>query len=323
MPELARRDLDEILARTESLWTEVRDSRIFLTGGTGFLGSWLLDSFAYANSRLNLNAQMVALTRQSRSSTDPAVHFHRGDIRTFEFPDGNFSHVIHGANPAARSESAELTETIVAGTQRLLDFCAAKKPGKLLYLSSGAVYGPQPRDLAAVPEDFEGATEDPYGRGKQMAESLCFKAAGLAATVARGFAFLGPRLPLDGSFAAGNFIRNLLRAEPIVVAGTGESVRSFLYSSDLTVWLWTILFRGSPGRAYNVGSDEAITVKELAEKIANRARPALPVRILGDRGAGESRYVPSIERAQRELGLAVTVGLDDAIGRTVDWSHAG
>ena len=56
-------DLDHILAHTEGLWEELRGQKIFITGATGFFGCWLLESFAWANEKLNLKAEIVALTR--------------------------------------------------------------------------------------------------------------------------------------------------------------------------------------------------------------------------------------------------------------------
>jgi len=271
-----------------------------------------VDLFREANARFNLAARLVVLTRQSRVSPDPAVCFHRGDVRSFQFPEGDFSYVIHGAN--AVFDEPALEETILAGTDRVLCFCAGRRPAKLLYLSSGAVYGARPSRAGAIAEDSPlGPPASRYARAKQIAESMC---GAFPATIARGFAFIGPRLPLDGGFAAGNFLRDRLARRPLRVEGNGRAVRSYLYASDLAAWLWTLLFRGEAGRVYNVGSDQAVTVRELARRIA--APVGLPVEVRGGE-TGDSYYVPSIERARRELGLEVRVGLDEAIRRTVEW----
>ena len=104
MNELAT-DLDEILEKTSGLWEELRGQRVFITGGTGFFGCWLLESFAWINEKLALNASAVVLTRDYEAfkmkaphlASNPSIKFHIGDIRNFEFPDGDFSHVIHAA----------------------------------------------------------------------------------------------------------------------------------------------------------------------------------------------------------------------------------
>ncbi|MGB7219210.1 MAG: NAD(P)-dependent oxidoreductase [Vicinamibacterales bacterium] len=335
-------DLDHILGCTEGLWSELRGERVFITGGTGFFGCWLLESFAWANDRLGLGASALVLTRDPGAfasrvphlARHPAVQFHVGDVRSFEFPNGKFSHVLHGATDASAKLLAEdprlMFDTIVEGTRRVLEFARHCRARTLLLASSGAVYGRQPAHVAALGED-DYAGPDPtipasaYGEGKRAAELLCVlesARSGFEAKIARGFAFVGPYLPLDRHFAIGNFIRDAMAGGPVVVKGDGTSVRSYLYGADLVVWLLTILVKGAAGRAYNVGSDRAISVRELAESVTRLLGVAAPV-ILGEpataRPAGPDRYVPCTRRAERELGLRATIDLDAGIVRTKQW----
>jgi dTDP-glucose 4,6-dehydratase len=143
--------------------------------------------------------------------------------------------------------------------------------------------------------------------------------------IARCFAFVGPHLPLDAHFAIGNFIRDAMAGRAIEIQGDGSPLRSYLYMSDLAAWLWTMLVRGAAGRAYNVGSDEAVSIRGLAERVADALRPGLPIRVgrEAEPGAETVTYVPDISRARSELGLAVTVGLEEAIRRTAQWYFEG
>ena len=136
--------------------------------------------------------------------------------------------------------------------------------------------------------------------------------------MARCFAFVGPDLPLNVHFAIGNSIRDALTAESITVAGDGTPLRTYLHQSDLAHWLFTLLERGRPGEAYNVGSDEVISIADLAHLVRDALAPGKPVHILGkpDRGASRNRYAPNIRKAQQELGLSVTVPLAEAIRHT-------
>jgi dTDP-glucose 4,6-dehydratase len=118
-------DLDHILAHTQSLWEELRDQRLFLSGGTGFIGCWLLESFAHANdqiqpagSRRRVDAQSRHLCRQgSAPGKRPDLEFVTGDARNFPFPEWSFSHVIHaGTTSSAPVEPGEMFATIVDGT---------------------------------------------------------------------------------------------------------------------------------------------------------------------------------------------------------------
>src|ERR1035437_4037905 len=335
---LPTEDLDHVLAHTEGLWEELRGQRIFITGGTGFFGCWLLESFAWANDHLGLNASAVVLTRNPKSFAAKMPHlagrsdliFLEGDVRNFSFPSGTFTFVIHaGTTSSAPVEPQEMFGTIVDGTRRVLEFAASHGTRKLLFVSSGAVYGRQPSDMTHVPEDYPGAPDplDPasaYGEGKRAAELLCVLAgqkSGFEIKLARCFAFVGPHLPLDAHFAIGNFIRDGMRGSPIQVRGDGTPYRSYLYAADLAIWLWTILFRGKSCHPYNVGSEEALTISQIANTVASAFQPARTVIIEKKPvpGAAAQRYIPSTKRAQEELGLQTRIKLKNAIEQTIFW----
>ena len=333
---LPQADLEHVLAHTEAVWREMAGASIFITGGTGFFGRWLLETLAWANERLQVGICATLLSR------DPATHARRnprlaanrsmavigGDVRSFDFPAGRFTHVVHAAFDSSRPIGDRLAafDTLVAGTRRVLEFAATQPLQKMLFVSSGAVYGPQPPGMACMPEDYLGGPDPAsassvYGEGKRAAELLCALAAanGLPVAIARCFAFIGPGLPLDAHFAAGNFLCDAAAGREIVIKGDGRSLRSYLYAADLAIWLWTLLLKGQTGRAYNIGSEEAISIGELARQIA--AYAASPgVAVLGKPGGGEGeRYLPDTARARSELGLAQYIDLPEAIRRTLTW----
>ena len=329
-------DLDHVLAHTEGLWEELRGQRLFITGGTGFFGCWLLESFLWANDRLDLQAQAVVLTRNPEAfarkaphlARHPAVQLHAGDIRSFPFPTGRFAHVIHAA--IEYCASLELFTRALEGTRRTLDFALESGARRYLLTSSGAVYGRQPPDLMHLPEDYLGAPDptqlrSAYGEAKRASEFLCaaFQAEhGLATMIARGFAFIGPYLPLDQASAIGNFIADAMRGGPIRVKGDGTPWRSYLYGADLAAWLWTILLRGSPGRPYNVGSESAFSVAQVAQIVADEVNPGAEIVIAARPGVGQpaERYVPSTHRANAELGLTPWIDLREGVRRTAAWN---
>jgi len=334
------RDLDHVLAETGGLWEELRGARLFVTGGTGFFGCWLLESLLWANDRLGIGAQAVVLSRDTGAFgrkaphlvAHPAVTLQRGDVRTFTFPDGAFSHVIHAATTSSAAlEPRPLFDTIVDGTRRTLEFAHQSGAKRFLLTSSGAVYGRQPPDLGRVPEEYTGGPDPTnlrqvYAEGKRAAETLCglYADAALQPVIARCFAFVGPYLPVDAHFAVGNFIRDALRGGPIRITGDGTPYRSYLYAADLAIWLWTILVCGQPMRPYNVGSEEAVSILDLAHLVARQTGLTSGVRtaLTPTPGAPAERYVPSTERARAELGLNVRVDLAEALARTIE-RHRG
>ncbi len=336
-------DLDHILMHTRDLWEELRDQRIFITGGTGFFGCWLLESFVWANDKLHLNAEALVLTRNYEAflkkapnlATNPAIKFHIGDVRDFEFPEGPFRFVIHAATEASAKLNEEnpllMWDTILEGTRHTLEFARHAETKKFLLTSSGAVYGKQPPDMTHIPEEYTGAPDltDPnsaYGEGKRAAEMLCTmyaKMYGIQTKIARCFAFVGPYLPLDNHHAIGNFIRDGLQGGPIQVKGDGTPSRSYLYTADLAIWLWTILFYGLPGRPYNVGSEVDLSISALAKNVAQTFSAVPEVRIAKKAISAKlpERYVPSTSRAKLELGLSQQIKLNEAIGRTACWNE--
>jgi len=309
-------DLEYVLERTASVWEVLAGTDLFITGGTGFVGSWLLESFVWANRRLHLNARIFPLTRDPEKFRTEKPHLAhgegveilQGDLQTFQFPRRQFHYAIHAA--------AE-----VGATQRILEMVKAHGVRRMLYTSSGAVYGEQPADIENVGEEFaspiEGCT--PYGRAKRETEALCLAAvdAGLGVVIGRLFAFVGPYLPLEKNFAAGNFVRDARMGGPIRVEGDGTPLRSYLYAADMAIWLWTLLIKGVPGRTYNVGSDQAIGILDLA-RIVERVcgvKGGISVASKPAAGVNPKRYVPSIARAREELGLEPWIGLEEGIGR--------
>ena len=330
-------DLDDALNHADTSLRSLNHARVFITGGTGFIGQWLVALLGYAAQNIPLDLQLVLLTRNAARfralapelAALPCVTLIEGDIRNYPAPPGQFTHVIHGAtdtSAAADSEPETLRQSIVAGTHRTLDFAIAAGAKRFLYLSSGAAYGPQPASAETIAEDHSGAPDrsDPrmaYGCAKRDAEHLCFDAAqscAIETVVARAFAFVGPGLPLDGHFAIGNFIADAIAGRSIVIGGNGTPLRSYLYASDLAAWLITLLVKGRAGEAYNVGSDHAISIADLARSVALLIPGAGAVDMRGraDPHAHRTRYIPSIAKAQAHCGLSVWTNLDESILRT-------
>ncbi|MHB8138834.1 MAG: NAD-dependent epimerase/dehydratase family protein [Smithellaceae bacterium] len=336
-----KEDLDHILDHTKDLWEELRGKKIFITGGTGFFGCWFLESFLWANKKLKLNSSMLVLTRDLEAFRNKAPHltnqhsmsFHVGDIRSFVFPKGKYGYIIHAAASLSSlpdgKDSLEVFDVIVQGTRRVLEFARQCKTKKFLLISSGVVYGRQPPQIDQISEDYRGGLDtvdwhSAYGEAKRAAELLTVLNArqfGFEAKIPRCFAFVGPYQRLDGQWAIGNFIRDGLNGGPIIVKGDGTAVRSYLYAADLMIFLWTIFLKGESCLPYNVGSEEEINIRSLAELISIilNIKSDIVISKKPDRKAEIDRYVPSIKHAQNKLKLKQLINLQDAIKRTVKY----
>lgn len=295
--------------------------KVFLTGGTGLFGKWLVPTLC------QLAESVVILTRDStnaQKSLSPDFYenlsFTDGDVRTFRFPNEHFDYLIHAATPVSASStipgSDRLLSIIVDGTKRTIDFARDSRIGKLLFLSSGAVYGPQPKDSELFSESSACSPASTYGKGKLIAENLCL-GSGLDCVVARCFAFVGPYMPLNAHFAIGNILGNCLRNEPIIIKGDGQSLRSFMYSTDLVDWLLTMLDASKKNEIYNVGSSVPISIKDLAYLVRKVVgKESLPIIIQHDASVPSNSYIPNNDKAIKQLGLNVKIDLENAILKT-------
>ena len=295
-------------------------SKILLTGGTGFFGKSILDMVkrgkltGYDFTILSRDPEKF-LRNYPEFAGLSGINFITGDVRDFEI-SARFDAMILGATPASVTvPDHEMRSIILDGTLHSLDIARQCGVKKVLFLSSGAVYGRQ-----TVPQVPETAGCDPvtaYGIAKLEAEKLCF-ASGIPAVSARCFAFTGKYLDRNIHFAIGNFIRDALKHNEITVNGDGTPLRSYLYADDLVIWLFNLLERGIPGTAYNVGSDRAISIAELARKIAGILSPGLPVKILKEPTpeAVPQPYVPDITRSRQAGISSETVDLTEAIRRS-------
>jgi nucleoside-diphosphate-sugar epimerase len=318
-------------------WRQLDGGRVLITGGTGFIGKWLLASALHAARAEGLSTEFVVLSRKPSAfavahpdlASAEGVTLVDGDVRDFEFPPGELTHVVHGATDVVASNSPEETfDVTVTGTRRVLECAAASGATEFLLISSGAVYGPQPATVQAIPESYLGAPSlaspaSAYGEGKRVAEWLTNMSSGeqLAPRVARCFSFVGPHLALDRGFAIGNFIADAMAGRQIEIQGDGTAHRSYLYAADLAGWLWALLLRGVAGATYNVGGEEALSIAELARRVKDVIGSTEDVRVAHVPHPGEhpARYVPDVSLIRHALRLPEPIPLDDALRRTVAW----
>lgn len=337
---IPRDDLDIILSKVGENWKQLNHQRLLLTGGTGFVGKWLLSSFLHANRELSLRARAVVVTRslseflrqfpELLSYAD--IDFVESDVKTLKLPASlGCTFCIHAATDVAKTVTPyEVIDTAYLGTRRVLDQMPSTVATRILLLSSGAVYDKASANGEKMAEilTYAPSTQLPasaYAYGKRLSElttSIHRDLNPLSETViARLFSFIGPHLPLDKQFAIGNFILSALNGQPIRVNSDGSALRSYLYSAELAEWLWTLLFQGTNGEIYNVGGDESIAIKDLAYKVRSLVNRSVDVEIRGEHKAFRLTdvYVPSVSKIKNELKVRSRVSLDGSIIKTSQW----
>jgi nucleoside-diphosphate-sugar epimerase len=310
---------------------------LLVIGGSGFFGKSILDSYQRGLlNRFGITSIKVMARHADRLKMEAPNLL--GDSITLLSTDiskcNSLPHadlIIHAAaSTDARNYIArpkEERDNIQAGTYNFCklatEYC---RKAKILYISSGAVYGQQPQDIEMLREDFEGGMVDglvlqkrDYAFAKRDGERaiLSLGVYGLSISIARCFAFVGPYLPLHQHFAIGNFIQNGLEGKAIKVNAESLVYRSYLYADDLVEWLLSICtVASSVGPVFNVGSDTSIEIRELARKIADKFSVELLTQKLINRNV--DRYIPSITKAQNVLGLKIKKDLNQSIDMTID-----
>ncbi|MCX6651888.1 MAG: NAD-dependent epimerase/dehydratase family protein [Methanomassiliicoccales archaeon] len=330
-------DIQFICSSCRSELNQLKGKRLMITGGTGFVGRYLVESVLEFSSKSRNRCHILLPVRDPRKARCMfGERLEAGDIVLVQWHEVGSSlaqeercdYIIHAASPSDPREylkdPKKTIEQIVDLTQSIVDYAVSADSRRLLYVSSGAVYGKVPTGLDRIPEDYPGAPDPTspsscYGEAKRFSEMLC-STSGVETAIARLFSFIGPYQDPNSSFAAPDFINQALTKRRIVVRGDGTSVRSYCYSSELCITLWKLLLGKRAHVVYNVGMDSpTITIEELAKLVADVVGNT-KVEVLGAKPARATkeppnRYVPDISRL-RDI-YEPKIGVREAVERTV------
>jgi dTDP-glucose 4,6-dehydratase len=341
--DLVRSDAESVLEGRAERLAALREQHLFISGGSGFLGTWLLELAKVLNERYEFGLKITVFSRNARVFAARWPHlgqlewvqFQEGDIRYITDLPSGVRYVVHAAALTDRrlfaSQPSAVAEINSLGTLRLLRAANLLEDlQKIILLSSGLVYGAQPWDMPSIDEDFAGPlrcndVSAVYAESKRFAEVVAQCAVSeskLPVVTLRPFAFVGPYQSLQLPWAVTDFIRDSMTGGPIRIMGDGSTVRSIMYASDYAFWVLAALARGRPRETYNVGSPEPIDLGSLAQLITRYFSPVPEILTrLGQVGHDRTRLVPSIDKAAAELGVTVTVNLAEAIQRTITWNR--
>jgi dTDP-glucose 4,6-dehydratase len=338
---LVRADAEAVLQGRAERLAPLRGQHLFITGGTGFLGTWLLELIKVLNERHQFGVRATVFSRNPETWAARWPHLGReqwvmlqsGDIRYLAELPRDTGYVIHAAALTDRrvfaSNPSAVAETNSVGTMRVLRAATLLEDlQKFVLLSSGLVYGAQPWDQARISEEFAGVARcgdvnAVYPESKRLAEVVAQCAVSeskLPVVTLRPFAFVGPYQSLQLPWAVTDFIRDSFRGGPIRIMGDGATVRSILYYSDFAFGVLLALAAGRPRTTYNLGSDEPVDLLTLAQKITKYFHPVPEIKLrVGQAGYDRNRLVPDTTRLAQDLGFKATVPLDTALRKAIEW----
>lgn len=311
--------------------SKLNNSNILITGGTGLFGKSILDALIFMHNFYEFKITVLSRNKNNFLFNYPKynlefINFISGDIRNFDCKGQDFDYIIHAATPASakleEENPKEMYSVILEGTKNIIDIAKNMNIKKLLFTSSGAVYGEQYQSIKSFKEDYQGIPITYYGKAKKISENI-FLNSNINVSIARCFAVTGPYLNLNIHFAIGNFIKDAIENRDIIIKGDGRPLRSYLYTADLVIWLLAILLKSENKSIYNVGDRNGISIYDLAKKVSkqvNNYTGKVDILTKSNYNYPTPKYIPNNKKIIKELGVKENYTLDEAIKRTIDWN---
>ncbi|TXJ53100.1 NAD-dependent epimerase/dehydratase family protein [Brachyspira aalborgi] len=311
--------------------SKLNNSNILITGGTGLFGKSILDALIFMHNFYEFKITVLSRNKNNFLFNYPKynlefINFISGDIRNFDCKRQDFDYIIHAATPASakleEENPKEMYSVILEGTKNIINIAKNMNVKKLLFTSSGAVYGEQYQSIKSFKEDYQGIPITYYGKAKKISENI-FLNSNINVSIARCFAVTGPYLNLNIHFAIGNFIKDAIENRDIIINGDGRPLRSYLYTADLVIWLLAILLKSENKSIYNVGGRNGISIYDLAKKVSkqvNNYTGKVDILTKSNYNYPTPKYIPNNKKIIKELGVKENYTLDEAIKRTIDWN---
>ena len=302
---------------------------LILIGGTGFTGKSILD---HINQFFPCRVHIVSRGRQNISTHlwhNLEIHFHQLDISHPFNLNIKANFVIHAANSTLPHESnlkEHMDRVIIQGTKNVLEFIKQSQADHFMYLSSGAVYGLHHQSPVLMKENdsiMKPRENEYYRNGKLAAEKLCeqfFMETAIPTSIARCFTFSGHHILQHSHYAICNMLKQAQESKKIIIQGNGKATRSYLDQRDMAHWLLTILQKNSSFDTINIGSDEAISIYELAQLIGTYYQTEIEV--LNNPLVNDNYYVPNLEKANSKYNLRPSIPIKESLKNMIHKSEA-
>ncbi|MBM4134685.1 MAG: NAD-dependent epimerase/dehydratase family protein [Nitrospira sp.] len=338
-------DVQAIGEELEPILRPLSGATLLVTGGSGFLCSYFLDTVAYLNDHAWARPCRILCADNLKSGSSQRTE-HLACRKDFRFIEHDVSRmldldepvewIIHGASIASpliyRRYPLETIDVNVNGTRNMLDLAVKQRARSLLYLSTSEIYGNP--DSAHIPtaEGYWGnvSCTGPracYDESKRLAETLCltyFRLFKTPVKIVRPFNVYGPGLKLDDGRIIPDLMRAAVSRQPIILYSDGKPTRTFCYVSDAIRAMWSIMMSDQNGAIFNIGNDqEEVTIHQVAERVRKILGPPwveIQQRVNQDTqylSDNPQRRCPDLTRLRTRFQWEPKVPLTDGLARTL------
>ena len=300
---------------------QLKNKTFLITGSKGIVGSGIIKWILFENKIHNVNAHIIASTRSPENVPDyiePAddIEFCRFGLEQVFCKEKHIDYIVHAAtgtdNSYHAAHPAESLRVILDGTEQMLEIARKNSECSLIYISSEEVYG-LPNTADPISETYVGAINSLsprscYPLGKKAAELLCHNYAveyGIDTKIIRPTSIQGLLQRYDTERVINEILRCVLENKNLVLKSAGLTQKCFMYSLDAISAVFTVLFKGAKGEAYNASNPGTfMTVRDLASYVFAKFRPELKVEFPAADTSVAEGYLPkrtliqSIEKLQ-------------------------
>ena len=329
-------DLDACFNNTQAI-QDLKNKVIYISGSSGFMGSWLLEAIRYLNESHGFNTKAYATAKEPELMMKRNPHLFsenveslKIDVRSlFEIPS-DVTHVVNLAGvPDVRvhaSDPLRVMDTNIQGVCNMLS-ASSRLPmlEKFIHLSSGLIYGKVDSELITEKElgTLEMASPSTcYVESKRVAETYCqvyrsqFR---MPIVTLRPFTFIGPHQSIEMPWAINNFIKDAINGGPIRILRNEANRRSCMYPADMVNLILRTMARGESGDSFNLGSDDSKSMSDIAEIVSRCFSKKIMVELPINKSTDKSIFVPSMKKSSAKLKFELKYNVETSIKKTIEW----
>ena len=342
MNKIIEEDLNFIISQNQD-WERFRNKNIFISGATGFLPAYLIQTLLFLNDKSDLNLKVTGLARnESKAKEKYASYLKRKDFSLIiqdvcepVIYNEKVDFIVHAASQASPkfygTDPVGTLNANVLGTNNLLHLAKKNNAESFLFFSTSEVYGAITEQQIPTKENEYGYL-DPvnvrscYGESKRLGETMCVSwlhQYNVPVKIVRPFHTYGPGMDLNDGRVYADFISDIVHNRNIEMKSDGKAERAFCYISDATAAFFLLLLNGKNGEAYNAGNPgQEISIISLAEKLV-KMFPEKKLKVIAKKQTDDSylrsavsRNSPDITKIS-QLGWNPVTSIEEGFRKTI------